>query len=76
LSETKTLHHIELPGGEVQEHSETSSLRVISIREVSAPLSVFEPPRGLRKLSVYPSRLTITRLNLRRRLKHFFRIST
>jgi hypothetical protein len=50
LSETKTLHHFELPGGEVQEHTETSSVRVISIREVSVPLTVFEPPRGLRKI--------------------------
>lgn len=75
LSETKTLHHIELPGSEVQEHTETSSVRVISIREVSVPLSVFEPPRGFRKISVYPGRLTMTRLNLSRRLKHFFRVS-
>lgn len=75
LSETKTLHHFELPGGEVQEHTETSSVRVISIREVSVPLTVFEPPRGLRKISFYPGRLTMTRLNLSRRLKHFFRVS-
>ena len=76
LSETKSLRHVEFPGGEVQEHTETSSVRVISIREVSVPLSVFEPPKGFRKIPVYPSRLTMTRLNLSRRLKHFFRVST
>jgi hypothetical protein len=75
-SETKSLRHIELPGGEVQEHTETSSVRVISISEVSVPLSVFEPPKGFYKIPVYPSRLTMTRLNLNRRLKHFFRVST
>jgi len=75
LSETKSLRHIEFPGGEVQEHTETSSVRVISIREVSVPLSVFEPPEGFREIPVYPSRLTMTRLNLNRRLKHLFRVS-
>jgi hypothetical protein len=76
LSETKSVRHIELPGGEVQEHTETFSVRVISIFEVSVPLSVFEPPKGFRKIPVYPSRLTMTRLNLSGRLKHFFRVST
>jgi hypothetical protein len=74
LSETKSLRHIQLPSGEIQEHTETSSVRVISIAEVSVPLSVFDPPQGFRKISAYPSRLTRTRLNLSRRLKHFFRV--
>lgn len=74
-SETKSVRHIELPSGEVQEHRETSSVRVISIREVSVPLSVFEPPKGFRKIPVYPSRFTMTRLNLSRRLKHLLRVS-
>jgi hypothetical protein len=75
-SETKSLRHVESPGGEEQEHTETSSVRVISIREVSVPLSVFEPPKGFRKIPLYPSRLTMTRLKLSRRLKYFFRVST
>jgi hypothetical protein len=75
LSQTKSLRHIEFPGGEVKEHTETSSVRVISIREVSVPLSVFEPPEGFREIPVYPNRLTMTRLNLNRRLKHLFRVS-
>jgi hypothetical protein len=75
LSETKSLHHIELPGGKVQEHTDISSLRVISIREVNVPLSVFEPPKGFRKIPVYPSRFALTGMNLSRRLKHFFRVS-
>jgi len=76
LSETKSLRHIELPSGEVQEHRQTSSVRVISIGEISVPLSVFEPPKGFRKIPVYPSQFTMTRVNLSRRLKHFFRVST
>ena len=75
LSETNSLHHIELPSGEVQEHTDTSSMRVISIREVSVPFSVFERPKGFREIPVYPSRLTLTGMNLSRRLKHFFRVS-
>lgn len=59
----------------MQEHTEISSVRVISIREVSVPLSVFEPPVGFREIPVYPSRLTMTRLNLNGRLKHLFRVS-
>jgi hypothetical protein len=74
-SETKSLLHVELPSGEVQEHTETSSVRVISIGEVSVPLSVFELPKGFREIPVYPSRFTITRLNLSQGLKHFFRVS-
>jgi hypothetical protein len=74
-SETKSVGYIELPSHEVREHTETSSVRVISIGEVSVPSSVFEPPRGFRKIPVYPSRFTMTRLNLSRGLKHFFRVS-
>jgi hypothetical protein len=75
LSETKSLQHTAGPGGEVQESTETSSVRVISIREVSVPLSVFEPPKGFRKIPLYPNRFTMTEVNLSRRLKHFFRMS-
>lgn len=71
-SETKSLHHIELPSGDVKERNETSSVRVISIREVSVPLSVFAVPKGFRKIPVYPSRITMARLSLSRGLKHFF----
>ena len=74
-SETKSLRHIRLPSGNVQEHKQTSSVRVISISEVSVPLSAFGPPKGFRKIPVYPTRLTSMRLNLNRRLKHFFRLS-
>jgi hypothetical protein len=75
LSETKSLRQIEFPDGEVREQRDTSSVRVISIREVNVPLSVFEPPEGFREIPVYPTRLTMTRLNLNRRLKHLFRVS-
>ena len=75
LSESKSVHHTAGPDGEVREDAETSSVQVISIREVSVPLSVFEPPKGFRKIAVYPSRFTLTRLNLSRRLKHFLPIS-
>jgi hypothetical protein len=75
LSETKSLHHTAGPDREGQEYTETSSVRVISIREVSVPLSAFEPPKGFRKIPVYPTRFTMTPVNLSRRLKHFFRVS-
>jgi hypothetical protein len=74
-SDTKALLHVELPSGEVQVRTETSSVRVISRGEVSVPLSVFEPPKGFREIPVYPSRFTIKRLNLSQGLKHFFRVS-
>src|ERR1700674_769217 len=45
------------------------------VREVNVPLSVFEPPKGFRKIPVYPSRFALTGMNLSRRLKHFFRVS-
>jgi hypothetical protein len=76
FSETKSLRHIELPDGNVRELAETSSMRIISIGEVSVPLSFFELPKGFRKIPVYPTRWTITRLNLSRPLRHLFRLST
>ena len=75
-SETKSLQHSELPGGEVREYRETSSVQIINIVEVSVPLTVFELPKGFRKIPVYPSRFTVARLNLSRQLKHLFRVST
>jgi len=74
-SETASVRHIELPNGEVREQTETSSVRVISIAVVSVPSSIFEPPRGFREIPVYPSRFTVTRLNLSRMLMHPFRFS-
>jgi hypothetical protein len=74
-SQTKSLRHIQLPSGDVQEHTDMSSVRVLSIAEVSVPSSVFEPPKGFRPMPVYPSRFTMMRLNLDRGLKHLFRVS-
>jgi hypothetical protein len=75
LSETRSLQHIELPDGNVQELTQSTSMRVVSIGEVSAPLSFFDPPSGFRKIPVYPSWWTMTRLGLKRSLNHFFRLS-
>ena len=74
-SQTKSLLHSELPSGDVQESTEMSSVRVLSIAEVSVPSSVFEPPKGFREMPVYPSRFAMTRLNLARGVKHLFRVS-
>jgi hypothetical protein len=72
-SQTKHLRHIEFPSGEMRDDTENSSVHVMSIAEGSFPLSVFEPPKGFRKIPVYPTRFTMARLDLSRRLKRYFR---
>jgi hypothetical protein len=47
--------------------------RVVSMEETTVPQEVFEPPHGFRKVSVYPSRLTMAKqdaLDVVKRLKY------
>ena len=70
-SETKTITHLELPSGEIREQQYLQSSRVLELAEESFADSIFEPPSGFRKMPVYPSRITMARLDAARSLKYF-----
>jgi hypothetical protein len=74
-SETKSVMRAMLPNGQTHVREENSSLRIVSIAEESFPPSLFEPPAGFHEMPVYPSWLTIARVDLSRLLQRHSRTS-
>jgi hypothetical protein len=68
-STTKTTSRHELPTGEIREQLQVQSFNTLSLIEEQFRESIFEPPPGFRKMPLYPSRLTMARLDALRAIK-------
>jgi hypothetical protein len=68
-STTTTTNRMELATGEVREQVDIRGLKTLLLSEERFSESIFEPPRGFRKMPVYPSRLSMARLDAARNLK-------
>ena len=72
-SETKSLAHLVFPNGEVREHAENSSTRIVSMTEESFSACLFDPPKGFRKIAVYPNWLSMARQDFARLFRMYSR---
>ena len=68
-SSTTSTNRTEMPTGEVWEQVHVRSLKTLLLSEERFSESIFEPPAGFRKMPVYPSRLSMARLDAARNLK-------